>query len=336
MDPELGEGAVAFLIGNNDVAATVEASYFVSDEILDLWREEGNPIVRIWEDRFSMDEGYMSLVPEAVNGLIKKTGTKISDFTRAVVYGPDSRRHRDMIGKLKLDPKLVQEPFFGKMGNTGTAFTLQLLTSAMESVKAGDKILLVNYGNGADAMVIKATSSISKASTTRSLGKYLASKRIVGDYVKYASWRNLIPVAEPARRPPDEMPSPANLHRSRDRNFRFYGSKCRHCGTVQYPPTRICASCNTKDELDPYRLSDKPAKLFTYSYDLISRTKDPPVVVSLTDFEGGGRTRIILADGDVQRLQRGMPLEMSFRKSYYYPSEGITNYYWKSTPVRVE
>ncbi len=76
----------------------------------------------------------------------------------------------------------------------------------------------------------------------------------------------------------------------------------------------------------------------TDSQDRVSifQRKDPPVVVSLADFEGGGRTRIIMADGDVNQLKRGMPLEMSFRKSYFYPSEGITNYYWKSTPVRVE
>jgi hydroxymethylglutaryl-CoA synthase len=125
------------------------------------------------------------------------------------------------------------------------------------------------------------------------------------------------------------------LHRSSGRNLKLQGVRCEHCGTPQFPPARVCAQCHTKDEMTPYRFADKDASLFTYSYDQISRTKDPPLIIGLVDFAGGGRIRIMIADGDIDKLERGMPLEMSFRLMYMDVGEGIQNYYWKATPIRV-
>jgi len=335
LEPDIGDGAVAFLIGGSGVAAAWEDDYSVSDEILDWWREDGRTIIRQWEDRFTVDEGYMSILPEAVSGLMQRTGLGIGDLEKVVLYAPDLRRHRQMVQHLKVDAARVQDGLFGTMGNTGTAFSPCMLAAALEEVEPGERILVTGYGNGADAILLRATDAIGELKGRRTLARYLESKKTVSDYIKYASWRGLIPTAEPARRPPDEVPAPSALHRSRDRNIRFAGVKCQNCGTPQYPPARICVQCQAKDRMEPYRFSDKPATLFTYSYDQISRTKDPPLIIGLVDFEGGGRVRITLTDGEVSELRRGMPLRMSFRKLYVYNEEGIHNYYWKATPVRV-
>src|SRR5581483_12029957 len=52
LESNLGDAAAAFLIGDAGVAATVAASHTVSDEIIDVWRGEGDPFVHAWEDRF--------------------------------------------------------------------------------------------------------------------------------------------------------------------------------------------------------------------------------------------------------------------------------------------
>jgi 3-hydroxy-3-methylglutaryl CoA synthase len=335
MEPLLGDGAVAFLLSDTDVAVSIEDSYSVSDEILDVWREQGSNSIRFWEDRFNIDMGYMRILPEAVSGLMQKTGLTPQDFARAVFYAPDARRHSEMGKKLGLSPKQVQDGMFNLLGNTGAAFPLMMLTSALEEAHAGDRLLLAGYGNGANAISLRATDNIDRIKSQRTLAKYVASKRILSDYLKYASWRDLIKSADPARRPPDDIPSPANIYRSRDRNIRFYGVKCQACGTPLYPPVRVCTNCQTKDNFEPYRFSDKKCTLFTYSYDFIGRTKDPPVIIAYVDFEGGGRARLMMADGDIDQLKPGMPLEMTFRKLYTDVREGIHDYYWKCTPVRI-
>jgi len=334
MEADLGDGAAAFLVGEGDVVCRFDAFHSVSDEIIDLWREPGRLTVRQWEERFTIDEGYMKMLPRAVNALLAQTGDNISGFDRYVIYAPDPRRHKGMAGALKLDAAKVQDGFFGVMGNTGTAYVPMLLTAALDGASPDERILLAGYGGGGDALTLTVTDAI-KDRAGRPLQGYLDTGKPVSDYVKYAAWRGLITTAEPARRPPDEVPAPSMLHRSSGRNLKLQGTRCTHCGTPQFPPARVCAQCHTRDEMEPYRFADKSATLFTYSYDQISRTKDPPLIIGLVDFEGGGRVRILIADGDIDKLERGMPLEMSFRKMYVDTNEGIHNYYWKATPVRV-
>jgi hydroxymethylglutaryl-CoA synthase len=71
-DQGLGDGATAFLIGNHDILATLEDSYSVSNEILDIWRADKAKYVRSWEDRFVYEEGYLKVLPGAINQILKK------------------------------------------------------------------------------------------------------------------------------------------------------------------------------------------------------------------------------------------------------------------------
>ncbi len=66
MDTGFGDGAAAFLVGDKDVIATIEGSYSLSNELLDVWRASGARNVRSWEDRFVFEEGYLKILPQAV------------------------------------------------------------------------------------------------------------------------------------------------------------------------------------------------------------------------------------------------------------------------------
>ena len=54
------------------------------------------------------------------------------------------------------------------------------------------------------------------------------------------------------------------------------------------------------------------------------------MVLSVVDFEGGGRAVLTMTDHIVQKVSIGMPVEMSFRKLFC--NDGIHNYFWKCTP----
>src|SRR5215471_19068338 len=133
MEANLGDGAAAFLLGSDDVIATLEHSHSVADEIIDVWRAEGDPFVHAWEDRFVVDHGYRSSVREVVSGLLAKANLKPGDFAKLVLYGPDARSHGALVRELKFDPSSqTQDPMFGKVGNTGAAFAPMLLAGALE------------------------------------------------------------------------------------------------------------------------------------------------------------------------------------------------------------
>jgi len=331
-EQNFGDGAGALLIGDSDVVATIEASYSVYSEIMDLWRADGDTFVRSWEDRFTTTYGYLAVVGEAVSGLLKKTGLKPGDFAKVVLYTPDARRSADLAKKLGFDVKAqLQDPFFNAMGNTGTALPLMLLAAALEEAKAGDRILLASYGNGSDAFVLQVTDQIAKIKARRGMKGHLESKRVMDDYKQYLIWRGILPI-EPLKETVAFISAPA-LWRERDANLRLQGVKCQACGTIQYPPQRVCTKCHAKDQFEPYRLSDKKAKIFTFSMDYITYpVLERPVVTSTIDFDGGGRMQCYMTDREDKEVECGLPVEMSFRKLFV--KDGIHNYFWKSIPLR--
>lgn len=329
-----GDGAVALLFGDSGEAATIEAQHAVMTEILDVWRPEGETTARSWEDRFVFQEGYLKAVSQVVAGLLQKTGLKMEQFDKVVLSAPDARRHADAVKAIKADPKKVQDPMFGKLGATGAAFALMQLVAALEEAKPNQRILVVNYGDGADALVVHTTDKITAAQKQphRGIKGHLASKKTIADYADYLKWRGLYSADSGVRRPAAGGPSPAALYREQAEVLRFQGVKCNKCGTVQYPPQRVCTICHEKDNFTPQRLSDHKSKLFTYSMDYIAGTPDVPLVISVIDFDIGGRAVLMMTDRDTKEVKIDMPLELTFRKLRL--AGGIHNYYWKSMPVR--
>ena len=326
-----GDGACALLIGDTDAAVTVEASYSISDEIVDIWRPEGEKFVRYWEERFTATMGYLSVVREAVSGLMKKNNYKPSDFSKVVLYAPTDRRCAELARSLGFDAKTqLQNPLFDVMGNTGTAFPLMLLVAALEEAKAGDRILLASYGNGSDAFVFQVNKQIEKIRDRRGMKGHLASKKVITDYMRYLRWRGLLPM-EPGVKTV-EFYSAVAAWRERDQNLRLQGTRCQACGTVQFPPQRICTKCHAKDQMEPYYLSDKKGKIATYVGDHITPMPEMPTITAEVDFEGGGRMECYTTDTMLEQLAIGSVVEMTFRKMRV--EDGVHIYFWKSTLPR--
>ena len=160
---------------------------------------------------------------------------------------------------------------------------------------------------------------------------HLNSKRVIDDYRQYAVWRGILPI-EPRKETVAFLSAPA-MWRERDANLRLRGGKCKVCGTIQYPPQRVCTKCHSKDQFESYRLSDKKAKIFTFSMDYITfPMTDYPAVTATIDFDGGGRMLCYLTDRDPGQVKPELPVEMSFRK--LFSKDGINSYFWKAIPER--
>ena len=327
VDQSSGDGAAAILVGNKGVIANVIGSYTVSEELIDLWRAEGDKYVRTWEDRFVYDTGYLALLPEAVSGLLKKMNLTPKDITKAAFYGPTARRHTEMIRKLGLNPSQVQDPLFSGMGNTGAAYSLMLLVAALEGAKPGDKILVASYGDGADALLLEVTPAIKKVSPRRGIKGNLAWKRILPAMVNWASQR--VPGIDI---PGLGTPSISARWRERETIDRLHAGKCLSCGLVQFPKQRICSRCHTKDNWETVRLSDKKGKVFTFSLDMVAGGIDMPLAITIINFDVGGRGMFMMTDRELPEVHCEAPIEMSFRK--LRSSGGVHNYYWKAIPVR--
>jgi uncharacterized OB-fold protein len=94
--------------------------------------------------------------------------------------------------------------------------------------------------------------------------------------------------------------------------------------------------CQTRGNFEDYRLSDKKGNLFTYSMDERAMEIVLPKVISIVDFEGGGRFYCSLTDRDTEKVEVGMPVELTFRMFLDGKEEGsgFRNYMWRARPIR--
>ncbi|RLC93413.1 MAG: 3-hydroxy-3-methylglutaryl CoA synthase [Chloroflexi bacterium] len=330
-EANFGDGAAAFLIGDSDVAAVVEASYHVSSEFVDVWKKPEDTYMQTWEDRFIRDEGYLKILPQAVSALLKKQGMNPKEITKAAFYGPDARTHAAMARAMGLDAKTqVQSALFDSVGNTGTALAPMTLVSALEEAKAGDTLLYATYGDGADVFLLRVTEQIEKVRDRRGIKRHLASKLMLPSYGKYVELRDLMEW-EQGRRPARRSSLPV-IWREREHLFPLYGQKCRSCQNIQYPRQRVCIYCQAKDNFELVRLSDKQGKVFTFSMDQRAMEVVLPKVFTVVDLDGGGRFYSVMTDRDTSNIAVGMKVEMTFRRQL--EGSGLHNYFWRVRPVR--
>jgi hydroxymethylglutaryl-CoA synthase len=331
-----GDGAVALLVGRDEVLAEVrhfDSRYW---EIQDTWRSDQDTFVRTAEDRFSMDEGYADVMVHSVAAALEKYGLAAADVAHFAFNAPNVRQVKGVAKKLRFDEQTqVNDVLHASVGDTGCAASLLSLVAALEQSRGGETILLACYGSGCDTAVLETTDRVASVPPCRGVRRHIESRRELKNYEQYLRWRGLLPI-QPAARPPVEerMPSPAAQWREVPWEMRLTGTRCLHCGTPQYPRQRVCITCHTKDEMEPYRFTDVPARLFSFSHDYVMETLDTPVTVTFVDFEGGGRLMCDMTDREPDEVVVGMPLEMSFRRLYYV--NGVYNYWWKCQPVRCQ
>ena len=330
-EPVFGDGSAAFIISDEDVAVEIVDSYSISSDFVDVWKRAEDSYLRTWEDRFILQHGYTAKLTTAIKGLLKKSGMSIGDFAKVVLYSPDGRSHGRLAKSLKLEESRLQPPLFGELGNTGAAFAPMMLAAALEEAKAGDKILLANYGDGADAMILQVTDQIEKIRDRRGIKKHLESKMQIANYEKYVRFRNLM--QGEADRRPQYISSLPMMWRDRNQVIPLHGGRCRNCGQLQFPIQRVCAYCQTKDDYEEVRISDKKASIFTFSMDERAVEVDPPRVWTICDLDGGGRFYCQMTDRDTSTVNIDMKVEFTFRK--IHDGAGVHNYFWKSRPTRV-
>ena len=329
LEANIGDGGAAFLIGDADVALALEHSHAIADEIIDVWRTEGDPFVHAWEDRFVVYHGYRTCVREVVKGLLAKAQLTPKDIAMVALFGPDARAHATAVKELGFASSQIVDPLFGKVGNCGAAFAPLLLVAAMEQAKAGERVLCVGYGDGADAFIFAASPQIERIEGRRGVAWHLARRADLPSYDMYLKFRNFI-AAEHDRRAGAGL-SATKHFRDRDSDITLMGQQCRKCGQTQFPRQRVCFKCFAKDDFAPVRLSDKIGTVRSFTFDNFAGSPNPPLVAGIVEVDGA-RLYLQMTDVNAKEVKLAMPVELTFRK--IHDAGGTPNYFWKSTPVR--
>lgn len=331
-----GDGGAAFLVGNSNSIAEYKGSFSLSFDFVDHFRGKYAKYDRQWEDRWIRDLGYHEFIPAAITGILKKNNKKITDFAK-VIYPCYYDVERNQINKmLGLTPEQVQDPMLDKIGEAGTAQSLMMLVKALEEAKPGDNLLVISFGNGCDALHFEVTKNIEKKNGAKGISGHLARKTDLDTYEKYLVWRNMVPADIGLRGDEDTWTRWSMAWRSRKAILGLCGSKCKKCGTPQYPPQRVCVNpdCGAIDQMEDYYFSDKLGNIFSFTGDNLDASLNPPSIYGNVAFQGGGRHMFNFTDCKLETLKVGDLLYFSFRVKYYDERRDITRYFWKAVPLR--
>jgi hydroxymethylglutaryl-CoA synthase len=335
IEANVGDGAAAVVIGAENIIAELTASASQANEMMDVWRRQGDNFVHTWEDRFINDHGYIENTVAAIKTLFAKTGKSAKDFSKACIYATDARNLGTVMKGAGLKADQMQDAMFGKVGNTGAAFAPMLLVAALEKAKAGDTLLVTSYGDGADAQLFTVKAEAKNKQNRRAIAFYLQRRRTVDHYNKYLNARDLMVSEYPAA--DDQGISATVQYRNRDENISFQGQICGNCGTHQFPKGRVCVRCGSKDEWAAYTYANCSGKVLTYTHDAFYPSPEPPTVatiieVVLADGNPGPRIHMQFADAPAKEVKTGLPVEFAFRR--IHRAGRRPNYYWKCLPIQ--
>jgi len=330
-----GDGAGSLMVGDTDVIAEYKGSYSLSADFVDHYRGADKKYDYVWEERWTRDAGYGTFIPQAINGLFDKLGITMDDVDKLVYPCFFKGDHRKIAGELGADPEKLVDNMHEVCGETGVAHSFLMFISALEKAKPGDRILMCGFGQGANALYFEITENIAKLSEHQGVAGSLANKKSVDNYLKWLKFRDLIKTEMGIRAEAPTQTATTVLWRKNKMIMGLVGGQCRECGTPQFPKSDICVNpnCGAFYSQDDYEFSDVPAKVKTFTADLLAVSVDPPAIYGMVQFEGGGRMMADFADCELDDIYVGLPVSMEFKCKSFDKERGFVNYFWKAVPV---
>lgn len=305
----------------------VLAAAGVADEIIGPWRDESQRYVRSFEAKVDTQFGYAKQAVAAASRVLDH-GRKPS---KAVIPAPDPRAQAAVASKLDIPRETLQDLYFDTIGNTGTAAPLVMLAGALETAAAGDTVLVVGAGDGADAILMEVSPALEKARGSGTIGTLTPKIQARGQLASYESYARSRRLVERERAP--MWSSAVTYWRDIPMELPLYGMTCRQCGTVQYPTGRRCMECSAPGPHEQTKLARR-GRVFTFTLDhlVLGEYWNEPKPRAVVDLKGGGRLFCELTDCDPSEVTVEMPVELTFR--CLHEGAGFRNYYWKGRPLR--
>ena len=324
-----GDGAAGALIGEGPAIAEFVGHRSVRADLVDHFRETGQPHDYGWEERWVRDEGYMKFAVDTLRRCLADAGVASGDIAHFAMPAPLAKVNEAVAKKLGIAPAALVSPGHEDGGDLGTAQPLAMLDVALRAAQPGALILVAAFGSGCDALLLRRT-GVACPGAEPQPGKPETS------YLKYLSFTGQIDLEWGMRAEMDNKTALTAAWRDLPRMARFEGGRCGACGTVQFPRSALCVNpeCRAEGQQVRLSLSDVPARVLSHTSDFLAYTPHPPFQFGHVDFEGGGRVLMEFADTDPGELQVGLPLRMVYRVKEFDRNRGFRRYFWKATPMR--
>lgn len=332
-----GAGAAAFTVGRERVLATLLGSASVTAGFVDHFRSADNRYDYYWEERWIRDEGYLKLVPGAIATALDQAQIAPAHINHFILPSPFRGTAATVARTLGLPAGAEADALDGSCGYTGAAHALLMLAATLEKAKAGETILVVGFGQGCDALVLRVTDAIADFKPVRGVSGALADAQAHDSYLRMASYEGSIDLEWGMRAEKPIKTAHTEQWRSRDQLSAFVAGRCAQCGTVQFPQLAYCvnAECHAPSEqFEQVPLADERCEVLTYTADWLSYHPAPPLYVGFAQFDNGARLLMEMVDVSAAGIEKGTPLRVVYRIKDVDKARGYPRYFWKATPIQ--
>jgi hydroxymethylglutaryl-CoA synthase len=332
-----GHGAAAIQVVPGAGVARLLGTASLTVDFVDHFRSASSEFDYYWEERWIREEGYIKLVPELISRVLADADVKPESIDHFCFPVPVARVAKTVASNASLSDESVEDALSEGCGDTGAAHSVLMLVRALEAAKPGERILVVGFGQGGDALVFEATDAIVKYQRRGSGVRKWLERRAPLAYHRYLALNGMVKVDRGIRAETDKPTALTAAFRHSDFLLGLVGGRCVECGTRQIPRSNICVNpdCHLSDTQIPEAFADTLGSVVSWSADSLTYTPDPPAYYGMINFDHGGRLMMNFADVEGAPVEVGMPMRMVFRVKDQDDRRGFTRYFWKAAPVQL-
>jgi len=117
------------------------------------------------------------IVPATLAGLFKKCAVEPGSIAHFCMPCTLGKVAASVAKKAGIPEGAVRDNLHAVCGEAGTAHSLVMLADALAAAKPGERILVVGFGQGCDALLFEATAELAKLPPRLGVRGYLARRR---------------------------------------------------------------------------------------------------------------------------------------------------------------
>lgn len=369
LEPLLGDAAAAFVIASgDDLQAEIEIMASVSDEFAPVWRMAGDPFLRTDDEKVAT-QAFLAGSLRAAKRALELAAREPGEIARVVAQAPDAGSYRALLKASGMAEKFHGRHLLDEVGFAGSAHLPLMLCDALRSGTAGERILAIGAGGGADAMVLRIVRGTADGphsgtrdaaacsggplpgsrDTTGSAGDLTGcrgetgspgasmarSRRTLDDWLasqvdlSYLDYLRFRGLLPGESGKLDPFASLTAERRDSRETLRLHGKRCGACGAVLYPVRPACRACGASGPFQDVRLGRR-GTIVTWTRDHVYPGPGAPLSNVVVDLDDGGRLLVQMCEGEPAI---GDPVELTLRR--IHEGRGIPHYWWKARSPRI-
>lgn len=325
-----GDGAAAVRTG---AGAPVRLAGYasLSHDLVDRYASREHEVSYAYEERFVRDTAVAEVLLPVVRAACENAGIASAQLAHVAVHEPVGGCWRAMGKPLGCKAANHCEVVSEKVGNLGAAHALFGLGLALDAAQAGEFVLLVGFGSGADALIFEVTGPVPGASAMRSA---LDEGQILASYSRFLSLTGSVELDWGMRAEFEQKAQATVLERVGRDMIGFIGGR-DSTGNVQFPKSAfpVNPALGAVEAMEDVRLADLAATVVSITADRLNFSPDPPFDFGLVQFENGARVLMEMVNRPADGFRVGDRVRMRLRIKSHNCSLGFRTYFWKAAPL---